>query len=85
MKRAEKINSLDQSMKYKDRHKIKSKSITVETLTIRVRMTKETVELFSIPVPERQHEFLFEDHSKVRVLDNPLEDSLRKYVAWGRL
>ena len=62
-----------------------SKNITLETLTIRVRMTKETVELFSIPVPERQQEFLFEDHSKVRILDNPLEDSLRKYVAWGRL
>ena len=59
--------------------------ITLETLTIRVRMTKETVELFSIPVPARQHEFPFEDHTKVRVLDNPLEDSLRKYVAWGRL
>jgi hypothetical protein len=64
---------------------IDHKHITLETLTIRVRMTKETVELFSIPVPVRQHEFSFEDHTKVRVLDNPLEDSLRKYVAWGRL
>ena len=64
---------------------IDHKHITLESLTIRVRMTKETVELFSIPVPVRQHEFSFEDHSKVRVLDNPLEDSLRKYVAWGRL
>ena len=85
MKQAEKVNSLDQVMKYNNPHKIKSKNIALETLTIRVRMTKETVELFSIPVPERQQEFLFEDHSKVRVLDNPLEDSLRKYVAWGRL
>ena len=64
---------------------IDQKHITLETLTIRVRMTKETVELFSIPVPSRQHEFSFEDHTKVRVLDNPFEDSLRKYVAWGRL
>ena len=64
---------------------IDDKHITLEALTIRVRMTKETVELFSIPVPTRQHEFSFEDHTKVRVLDNPLEDSLRKYVAWGRL
>ena len=79
------MNSLNQAMKYKSPQTLNCKNITLETLTIRVRMTKETVELFSIPVPERQHEFLFEDNSKVRVLDNPLEDSLRKYVAWGRL
>ena len=63
---------------------IDHKHITLEMLTIRVRMTKETVELFSIPVPAHQHEFSFEDHTKVRVLDNPLQDSLRKYVVWGR-
>ena len=61
------------------------KHITLEALTIRVRMTKETMELFSIPVPARQQEFSCADHTKVRVLDNPLEENLRKYVAWGRL
>jgi hypothetical protein len=64
---------------------IDRRDITLEALTIRVRMTKETMELFSIPVPARQQEFPSEDHTKVRVLDNPLEDNLRKYVAWGRL
>lgn len=64
---------------------INGEPITLESLTIRVLITEETVELFSIPVPARQHEFSFEDHTKVRVLDNPLEDSLRKYVAWGKL
>ena len=59
--------------------------ITLDSLTIRVRMTKETMELFSIPVPARQQELPNVDHTKVRVLDNPLEDNLRKYVAWGRL
>ena len=43
------------------------------------------MELFTIPLPASQQEFAFEDLNKVRVLDNPLEDSLRKYVAWGRL
>ncbi|MGB6378720.1 MAG: hypothetical protein WBF55_10365 [Syntrophobacteria bacterium] len=64
---------------------IHRKDITLEALTIRVRMTKETMELFSIPVPARQQEFPSADHTKVRVLDNSLEDNLRKYVAWGRL
>ncbi len=64
---------------------IGSKNVTLEALTIRVRMTKETMELFSIPVPARQQEFPCADHTKVRVLDNPLEENLRKYVAWGRL
>jgi hypothetical protein len=48
-------------------------------------MTKDTLELFSVPVPARQLEFSFEDPTGVRVLDNPLEDNLRNYVAWGRL
>ena len=60
-------------------------SITINTLTIKVCMTEETMELFTIPLPASQQEFAFEDLNKVRVLDNPLEDSLRKYVAWGRL
>ena len=64
---------------------IKRKHITLEELTIRVQMTKKTMELFSIPVPARQQEFPSADHTKVRVLDNPLEENLRKYVAWGRL
>ena len=59
-------------------------SVTIETLTIRVPMTKETMELFTIPIPAFQQEFAFEDQSKVRILDNPFEDSLRNYVVWGR-
>ncbi len=59
--------------------------LTVDAVTIRVRMSKDTMELFTIPLPSSQQEFAFEDQTKVRVLDNPLEDSLRNYVAWGRL
>jgi len=61
------------------------KPITIDTVSIKVRMTKDTLELFSVPVPARQLEFCFEDPAGVRVLDNPLEDNLRNYVAWGRL
>jgi hypothetical protein len=61
------------------------KPITIDTVSIKVRMTKDTLELFSVPVPARQLEFSFQDPSMVRVLDNPLEDNLRNYVAWGRL
>ena len=61
------------------------KPITIDTVSIKVRMTKDTMELFSVPVPARQLEFSFQDPSMVRVLDNPLEDNLRNYVAWGRL
>ena len=61
------------------------KPITIDTLSIKVRMTKDTLEFFSVPVPARQLEFSFEDPAGVRVLDNPLEDNLRNYVAWGRL
>lgn len=59
--------------------------ITVNELTIRVRLEKETMELFTIPVPACQQEFVFENQDQVRVLDNPLEDNLRNYVAWGRI
>ena len=58
---------------------------SIDGLTIRVRMTEETMELFTVPVPVSQQEFAFEDQTRVRVIDNPLEDSLRNYVAWGRL
>jgi hypothetical protein len=61
------------------------KPITIDTVSIKVRMTKDTMELFSVPVPARQLEFSFQDPSRVRVLDNPLEDNLRNYVAWGKL
>jgi hypothetical protein len=61
------------------------KPITIDTVSIKVRMTKDTIELFSVPVPARQLEFSFQDSAEVRVLDNPLEDNLRNYVAWGRL
>jgi len=61
------------------------KPITIDTVSIKVRMTKDTIELFSVPVTARQLEFSFRDPAEVRVLDNPLEDNLRNYVAWGRL
>lgn len=61
------------------------KPITIDTVSIKVRMTKETLELFSVPVPARQLEFSFQNPAEVRVLDNPLEDNLRNYIAWGRL
>jgi len=61
------------------------KPITIDTVSIKVRMTKDTIELFSVPVPARQLEFSLRDPAEVRVLDNPLEDNLRNYVAWGRL
>ncbi len=59
--------------------------ITLDQLTVRVGLEKETMELFTIPVPARQQEFVFENQSQVRVLDNPLEDNLRNYVVWGKL
>ena len=59
--------------------------ITIDTVSIKVRVTKDTIELFSVPVPARQLEFSFRDPAEIRVLDNPLEDNLRNYVAWGRL
>ena len=58
---------------------------SIDALTIRVRMSEETMELFTIPLPSSQQEFAFKDQKKVRVLDNPMEDSLRNYVAWGRI
>ncbi len=61
------------------------KPITIDTVSIKIRMTKNTIELFSVPVPARQLEFSFREPAEVRVLDNPLEDNLRNYVAWGRL
>ena len=61
------------------------KHITIDNVSIKVKMTQETMELFSIPVPTRQQEFAFQDPTRVRVLDNPLEDNLRNYVAWGRI
>jgi len=61
------------------------KPITLDSVSIKVRMTEDTMELFSVPVPALQLEFSFQDPSRVRVLDNPLEDNLRNYVAWGKL
>ena len=58
--------------------------ITIDSVSVKVRMTRETTELFSVPVPARQLEFSFQDPAEIRVLDNPLEDNLRNYVAWGR-
>ena len=33
------------------------KPITIDTVSIKVRMTKDTIELFSVPVPTPQLEF----------------------------
>jgi hypothetical protein len=62
-----------------------SERITIEELTIKVALEKKTMELFTIPIPRCQHEFSSKDSTQVRVLDNPQEESLRDYVAWGRL
>jgi hypothetical protein len=61
------------------------KRLTIDELSIKVRLQQETMELFSIPVPACQQEFVFENQDQLRVLDNPLEDNLRNYVVWGRL
>ena len=62
-----------------------SRRITMDELTIRVKLEKKTMELFTIPVPRRQQKFLSMNSTQVRVLDNPLEEGLRKYVVWGKL
>ena len=62
-----------------------SERITIDQLTIHVKLEKKTMELFTIPVPPRQQEFMFKNRGRVRVLDNPFEDNLRDYVAWGKL
>ena len=62
-----------------------SRCVTLDELTIRIRLERATIELFTIPVPVCQLEFAFEHPSLVRVFDNPLEDNLRNYVVWGRL
>jgi hypothetical protein len=61
-----------------------SKPITIDELTISVRRVKRALELFSIPVPTHMQEFYSKYPKRVRVLDNPLEDSLRNYIAWGK-
>ena len=62
-----------------------SARITIDELTIKVTLEKKTMELFTIPVPKHQLEFSSKDPTLVRVLDNPQQESLRNYVAWGRL
>ena len=62
-----------------------SRRITMDELTIRVKLEKKTMELFTIPVPRRQQKFLSMNSTQVRVLDNPLEEGLRNYVVWGKL
>lgn len=61
-----------------------SKPITINELTISVRREKRALELFSIPVPTHMQEFYSKHQKGVRVLDNPLEDSIRNYIAWGK-
>ena len=61
-----------------------SKPITINELTISVRREKRALELFSIPVPSHMQEFYSRYPKRVRVLDNPLEDSIRNYIAWGK-
>jgi hypothetical protein len=62
-----------------------SRRITMDELTIRVKLEKKTMELFTIPVPRCQQKFLSMNSTQVRVLDNPLEEGLRNYVVWGKL
>ena len=62
-----------------------SEAMTTDQLTIRVRFRRDTIELFSVPLPRWQQLFISKNPSSVRVLENPLEESLRHYVAWGRL
>jgi len=62
-----------------------SECINIDQLTIRVTLDKDTIELFTIPLTRRQQVFAPGNPTMVRVLDNPLEESLRHYVAWGRL
>ena len=59
--------------------------ITIDQLTIRVKLEKKTVELFTVPIPSRQQEFVCNDPRAVRVLDNPLKENLRNYIVWGKL
>ncbi|MBW1982983.1 MAG: hypothetical protein JRJ12_17425 [Deltaproteobacteria bacterium] len=61
-----------------------SEPLDIEGIRIRIRFQKDTMELFTIPVPSYQQEFAFENPTSVRILDNPLQDNLRNYVAWGR-
>ena len=59
--------------------------ITLKDLTVSIGLAKNTMGLFTIPMPPRQREYLCMSQGQARVLDNPLEDHLRNYVAWGRL
>ena len=62
-----------------------SENLKIDELTIRVRLEKNTMELFTIPLPPCPQKYVFKDPTRVRVLDNPLEDSLRNYIVWRRL
>ena len=62
-----------------------SRRVTLDELTIRAKLEKKTMELFTIPIPRRQQKFLSMNSTQVRVLDNPLEEGLRNYVVWGKL
>lgn len=59
--------------------------MTIDDLTIKVQLEKKTMELFTIPVPTWLKGLASGNGKDVRVFDNPLEDNLRNYVAWGRL
>ena len=61
-----------------------SKPISINELTICVRREERTLDLFSVPVPNHLREFYPKYPGRVRVLDNPLEDSLRNFIAWGK-
>jgi len=61
-----------------------SEPIKIDQLTIKVKLEKKTMALFTIPISRRQQEFLARNSVQVRVLDNPLEESIRNYIAWGR-
>ena len=62
-----------------------SKCIKIDELSVRIKLQKDTMELFSVPLPRCQQLVAFGKSTQVRILDNPLEESLRNYAAWGRL
>lgn len=59
--------------------------MTIDDLTVNIEFAEGTMELFTIPIPPRQRAYLCLSQGRARVLDNPLEEHLRNYVAWGRL
>ena len=62
-----------------------SEITTIDQLAIKVELKRDTMELFTIPFPRHQQVLFSKRSAQIRLLDNPLEESLRRYVAWGKL